>query len=59
MTNFIPFTVLSLQKSQVGFPLVADHLAACETANRNDHLRELASAVNQTATQKRTLSTKP
>ena len=31
------FGVFGLQKTEVVLPLIADHFAASETANRNDH----------------------
>lgn len=34
----LTFGVFGLQKAEVVLPLIADHLAAGETAHRNDHL---------------------
>lgn len=36
--EFLPFGVLGLQQTEVGFPLVSDNFTASETTNRDNHL---------------------
>jgi hypothetical protein len=35
----LPFSVLSLKKTKIRFPLVPDDFSAGETTNRDDHFR--------------------
>lgn len=36
----LPFSIFNLEKTQIGFPLVANHLSTGETSDWNNHVEQ-------------------